>query len=826
MANSCNVSTSMGEAIDISNSDRVRVAVRCRSPLASESVGNPAVHCIDDESISVQTALGRPTRDFKFDFVSDNTCTQEMMFEQAGRPVVECAMSGFNGTIFAYGQTGSGKTYTMTGPTAATCKDAVDERGVVPRACEAIFEHVAAYTSAEVTFKVSASYLEIYNEKIRDLLVDQKQQQREQRERMERTSASSVKLPVRVMCNKGIYLRETASGEILVEGGRLWIDVTNERECIKAMLKGSASRTVGKTAMNCESSRSHAIFTIAITQTSTVTMKQRVSQLHLVDLAGSERQKSTQATGERLKESNEINKSLTSLGNVIQALVDVATMKGNSNRHIPYRDSKLTFLLKDALGGNSKTCLIATVSPSKSSLSETWSTLEFAKRCSAIKNVATINEDLTSDIKELQDEVRRLRTMVKRLEIKNASMVSRSGSCHLTNNGCSMPSSPSRGNDNDESLHIREELGNEKSLAEEEAKRADEEALRANEEAKRADMEAIRADQLEKKAAEEFERANKAEMRASKETELASAEASRAERLQMIAADALSREETGKKIMRQATKRNDEFAELVERQEKTISAVRDVVQLRDTALKEFHTKTWSKDSAIRRLRQEIELIKIQRDNHPEIARLSMELSKSKANLKSLDKCFMEKKTQEQRSLQDQLDLLTKELETSLVENGALRGMNTPRSGQGHLSFEIHDKTGHHADIGDKNRRIVEGSDANLYNRVRSQRVTLSKINVIDMGLGSRLTAPECTPVSSALRVVKMDANLTDIDIPPAKTAARRPQRFLSREESETRTSKLCELLTSLRESVSHLEESISSATGPTSLVGRTTLSVL
>lgn len=592
--------------IDLSSSDRIRVVVRCRPKKSSESE-TAFVQCKDDKCIAIRTAPDRPEKKYGFDYVAGDDSTQELIYEQAGRPVVECVLAGFHGTIFAYGQTGTGKTWSTSGPPGAKSTDVPDCRGVIPRACEAIFDHIATSSSDGLTFKVRASYLEIYNEKIRDLLAA-----------LRKPSQSSPKPGSRA--SKGIFFRETASGEILVEGGRRWVDVSAEEECIAVLSGGMMNRSVGATAMNAESSRSHAIFTIEVSQTSTETMKQRVSQLHLVDLAGSERQKSTHATGERLKESNEINKSLTSLGNVIQALADAEGKSGK--RHIPYRDSKLTFLLKDALGGNSKTCLIATVSPAEASISETSSTLQFANRCSAIKNAATINENLTNDVKELQEEVRRLRTLLHDLEdsgqiaggiskkytIKrprgNLTVVS------LTNEVVDINTDPSVTTSNYADV----------------------------------DLEHARAE----------------------------GENSRAERLQLITADALAREETVKLSMRAAESRCTELQKLVERQEKTAAALRSVLELRDGELQELRDGSWTRDSGVRRLRREIELTKIQRDNHPELARLSLELSESKAEVRS-------KATEESSRFEEQLIVLTRELEAALVENGALRELATPRA---------------------------------------------------------------------------------------------------------------------------------------------------
>lgn len=695
--------------IDLSSSDSIRVVVRCRPKKESEQ-GTAFVDCIDDKRLSLQTAPDRPQKEYSFDYVAGDSSTQQLIYEQAGRPVVDCILAGFHGTIFAYGQTGTGKTWSTSGPPGAKASDVPDFRGVIPRACEAIFDHVAATSSESVTFKVRASYLEIYNEKIKDLLADPKK-------------AAPASKPVG-RASRGIFLRETASGEVLVEGGRQWVSVSSEQECVDVLASGVANRSVGATAMNSESSRSHAIFTIEVSQTSTETMKQRVSQLHLVDLAGSERSKSTHATGDRLKESNEINKSLTSLGNVIQALVDAAGKSGK--RHIPYRDSKLTFLLKDALGGNSKTCLIATISPAESSLSETASTLEFAKRCSAIKNTATINENLTNDVKELQDEVRRLRTLVLDLEATgqiSATLVKKHSIKRPR--ASSVVSLPAWAVDVDSTFNATIDTA-----------KASERHLRDEENA-------------------------------------------RAERLQLITADALAREETVKLNLQATESRCNELQKLIERQEKTAAALRSVVELRDGELKELRDGSWSRDSGVRRLRREIELIKVQRDNHPELNRLSIELNQSKAEVRS------NATDDESRRFEEQINVLTRELEAALVENGALRELATPRAG--------------------------EPSDSPFAARIPVERRTL--VETSTRGQHADTSGP---PTKSIL-LLTARASITPNGHIESSSSKKMQQNAgdLIRKASTRRGDKLKDLLSTLRASVHNLEESITTATNST-----------
>jgi hypothetical protein len=677
-------------AVDLSNSDRIRVVVRCRPRKKSEAATS-FVTCENDGCVSIQTSADRPRKEYHFDYVAGGDSTQELLYAQAGRPVVDCALTGFHGTIFAYGQTGTGKTWSTSGPPGAKSTSVPDARGVIPRACEAIFEHIAENSCDTLTFKARASYLEIYNEKIRDLLADPKHPPPPARHGS-------------IAANKGIYLRETASGEVLVEGGRRWVNVATEEQCIAVLSSGVANRAVGSTAMNAESSRSHAIFTIEISQTSAETMKERVSQLHLVDLAGSERQKSTQAQGDRLKESNEINKSLTSLGNVIQALVDSA--QKNGRKHIPYRDSKLTFLLKDALGGNSKTCLIATISPAEGSLSETASTLEFAQRCSAIKTAATINENLTSDVQELQEEVRRLRKLVHDLE---------------------------------DSGQI--EAGMSKRMS-----------------VKRPEPQLTVIPLLPGRVNVPSRPSGQAVEQAASERAIADEESSRAERLQLITAGALAREEAVKLDLQEAQLRS---TELSRRQEANISALRSVVELRDGELRELRDGSWTRDSGVRRLRREIELTKVQRDNHPEIARLSHELTQTRAKGPRGD-------GGDSRRFEDQLKLLARELEAALVENGTLRELATPRAGGStDAPFAAH-------------RGRDEGG----------------KSGPPQHSMGRRGASAAVPPSAAAAAVAPFEV--------PGVTFAR--------QASMMRGEKLMDLLSTLRVSVHNLEETITTAT--------------
>ncbi|XP_021365352.1 kinesin-like protein KIF13B isoform X2 [Mizuhopecten yessoensis] len=304
---------------------------------------------------------------------------QEHVFNCLGQDVLRQAFDGYNGCIFAYGQTGSGKSYSMMG----TFKE--DGKGIIPRICDALFERIAQKDSPDLGFKVEVSYMEIYNEKVHDLL-DPK--------------GSKQNLKVREHNILGPYV-----------DGLSMLAVASFEDIDNLMNEGNKSRTVAATNMNNESSRSHAVFNIILTQTRCDTQTgltgEKVSKLSLVDLAGSERVQKTGAMGDRLREGSNINKSLTTLGLVISALADQNKAK---SKFVPYRDSVLTWLLKDNLGGNSKTVMIATVSPSADNYEETLSTLRYADRAKRIVNHAVVNEDPNARIiRELREEVTQLK---------------------------------------------------------------------------------------------------------------------------------------------------------------------------------------------------------------------------------------------------------------------------------------------------------------------------------------------------------------------------------------------------------------------------------
>ena len=361
----------------------MKVSVRCRPMSADETRdGRACIMTIDtvrgEMSIRNPKSEGsEPPKTFTFDYVYDWNAQQEKIYTDTGYPIVESVLEGYNGTIFAYGQTGTGKTFTMEGKDEPNIL-----RGIIPRTFEQIFFGIEQHPDRQ--FLVRVSFLEIYNEEIHDLLAKQ----------------AKSKLDLKEGQEGGFYVKDLSS-----------FVVKEIAEMKEVMETGRKSRHVGETLMNRDSSRSHSIFQITV-ETSDVgpdgQPHYRVGKLNLVDLAGSERQSKTGSTGDRLKEATNINKSLLTLGNVISALVD------GVSTHVPYRDSKLTKLLMDSLGGNTKTVMIANVGPADWNYDETISTLRYANRAKSIKNKPHINEDPKDALlREFQEEILRLRAQLE-----------------------------------------------------------------------------------------------------------------------------------------------------------------------------------------------------------------------------------------------------------------------------------------------------------------------------------------------------------------------------------------------------------------------------
>ncbi|KAK6174774.1 hypothetical protein SNE40_017987 [Patella caerulea] len=367
--------------------DSIKVFVRVRPPdIRDNEVGSKRVVDVDEGRKAIIMQSKPEPKLFTFDQVADIHITQESVFTAVGKKIIEGCVTGYNGTIFAYGQTGSGKTFTMLGPSEDADNFQHEMRGVIPRGFEYLFSLInreQELHGERKQFLCRCSFIEIYQEQVFDLL----------------DPAST-----------GLHLRENIKTGVYVDG-IVEQAVANYSEAYQVLNAGWLNRRVAATSMNRESSRSHAVFTVSIESKEQKGGVQnlKTSQLNLVDLAGSERQKDTHAIGARLKEAGSINKSLSVLGNVIMSLGDIAHGK---SRHVPYRDSKLTFLLRDSLGGNAKTHIVACVHPGSRCFGETLSTLMFARRAKMIKNKAVLNEDTQGNLMHLQAEIRRLKEML------------------------------------------------------------------------------------------------------------------------------------------------------------------------------------------------------------------------------------------------------------------------------------------------------------------------------------------------------------------------------------------------------------------------------
>ena len=300
-----------------------------------------------------QYEYGDPLK-FGFDYIFGPDSRQPDVYSIAAKPIVDAVMQGFNGTVFAYGQTSSGKTFTMTGPDV----EDMQSMGIIPRMVSTVFNEIGD-SDPLIEYTVKVSYCEIYMEKIRDLL-----------------DTTKENLKVHEDRTRGVFIAELTEQY-----------VANDYEVYDIMKFGMENRNVGATNMNAVSSRSHALFLITISQTNKRDYIAKTGKLYLIDLAGSEKVGKTNVVGKRLEEAKNINKSLTMLGLVIYSLTD------GKSTHIPYRDSKLTRVLQDSLGGNSKTSLIITCSPSSYNEAETISTLRFGMRAKAIKNTPKINRE-------------------------------------------------------------------------------------------------------------------------------------------------------------------------------------------------------------------------------------------------------------------------------------------------------------------------------------------------------------------------------------------------------------------------------------------------
>ncbi|XP_041654912.1 kinesin-like protein KIF1B isoform X8 [Cheilinus undulatus] len=380
----------------------VKVAVRVR-PFNSREMSKDS-KCIiqmqgNTTTISNPKAPKEPAKTFSFDYsywshtTPEDPCfaSQNLVYNDIGKEMLEHAFEGYNVCIFAYGQTGAGKSYTMMG------KQEEGQEGIIPMLCEDLFEKINEDSNKEeLSYSVEVSYMEIYCERVRDLL----------------NPKNKGNLRVREHPLLGPYVEDLSK-----------LAVTSYTDIADLMDAGNKARTVAATNMNETSSRSHAVFTIVFTQkkhdSETDLSTEKVSKISLVDLAGSERADSTGAKGTRLKEGANINKSLTTLGKVISALAEVDNCTSKSKKKkksdfIPYRDSVLTWLLRENLGGNSRTAMVAALSPADINYDETLSTLRYADRAKNIKCNAVINEDPNNKlVRDLKDEVARLKELLR-----------------------------------------------------------------------------------------------------------------------------------------------------------------------------------------------------------------------------------------------------------------------------------------------------------------------------------------------------------------------------------------------------------------------------
>ena len=384
--------------------ENITCYVRCR-PLNSRELEINA-NCIEISKDKTSITLKNNEHNYIYDKIFPAETDQETIFKEIGLPLLKKFLSGYNSTIFAYGQTGTGKTHTIIGPLESLFDDKNENFGLIPNILNFLFgqkeeaKKIIIESSKEkvkkVEYNLSCSCIEIYNEQLIDLLNNNSQFDK----------ADEI-LKIREDPKKGMYI------ENLTE-----LEIDSAKKAKELLISGFKNRHVASTSMNRESSRSHLIYTLFLSTEFEIgegVIVMRSSRMHLVDLAGSERQKYTNTQGQRIKEAGNINKSLSILGNVINAVIEFNEGK---TKFVPFRDSKLTYYLKDSIGGNSKTVIIGNISQSYIQISETQSTLNFIQRAKMIKNKAKIIENVNDIVKMLQNEIKALKQTNEELNKK------------------------------------------------------------------------------------------------------------------------------------------------------------------------------------------------------------------------------------------------------------------------------------------------------------------------------------------------------------------------------------------------------------------------
>ena len=425
----------MSSTTDNSSSENIRCIVRCR-PLNEKEIGLGS-KCItissDSKVVFVENKNDKLSNGkYAMDHVFKENVTQEEVFKEIGEPILKSFIGGYNCTIFCYGQTGAGKTHTMMGPLDQLFEENSPSQGLIPRIIHYLFNEEKKVKniitggnidkSKDIKMNIKFCVMELYQESIIDLLKSENNSNISGKNQNDKISELKIKEDPK----KGMYVQ-----------GITEVEIKTAKEAKNLILMGLKSRHVAATEMNAESSRSHLLFSIYLSTSYTNSRGgkiEKMSRLHLIDLAGSERQKKTKAQGERIKEACMINKSLSTLGNVINALVENYEGK---NKYIPFRDSKLTYFLKDSLGGNSKTTIVANISTSLIQMNETISTLKFVQRAKMIKNSATLNMSVQENIEALQEEIKKLK-----------SIIAKGGGKYIDENDININGIESKGNTN------------------------------------------------------------------------------------------------------------------------------------------------------------------------------------------------------------------------------------------------------------------------------------------------------------------------------------------------------------------------------------------